>query len=57
MNIPDQYFKIIIEEFKDVEKLYKEANSAHDKLYFFSASFAVINRVMNFLIDVNYFFP
>ncbi len=47
MNIPDQYFEIILNEFKDVEKLYNDANSPYDKLYFFSASFAVINRVMN----------
>lgn len=47
MDIPDEYLKIILKEFEDIEKLYNEASSPHDKLYFFSASFGVINRIIN----------
>jgi len=48
MNIPDNYFDLIVNEFKEVEKLCEEAKSPDDKLYFFSASYGIINRVMNF---------
>lgn len=51
MNIPDEYFKLILQEFKDAEKLCKEAESPDDALYFFSAFFGTINRVMNFHCD------
>lgn len=51
MKIPEKYYEIILNEFKDVEKLAKEATNIDDKLYFFSASFGVINRVMNFHYD------
>lgn len=51
MNLPDQYFKIIIDEFEKVSKQCDEAKSLEDKLYFFSASYGVLYRVMNFSCD------
>lgn len=48
MNISEEYFKLINNELKEVKKLCNEAKTLEDKLYFFSASFGVLNRVMNF---------
>ena len=48
MNIPDHYFELILNELIEVQKLCDEAKSSEDKLYFFSASYGIINRVMNF---------
>ncbi|NOY08478.1 MAG: hypothetical protein GXP33_06525 [Spirochaetes bacterium] len=51
MNIPDNYRKMIIEELESIEKLCKEASAFEDKLYFFSGSFGILNRIMNFYTD------
>ncbi len=51
MNLPDQYHKIILEEFENVLKLCNGANLLEDKLYFFSASYGIINRIMNLYCD------
>lgn len=51
MNISDQYHQMIVEEMKEVEKMYSDAKSPEDKLYFFSAIYGIINRVMNFQCD------
>jgi hypothetical protein len=51
MNIPDQYHKMIVDEIKEVEKLCIDTKSPEDKLYFFSATYGIINRVMNFYFD------
>lgn len=51
MNIPDNYLKLIVDEFKEVEKLCNEAVAPEDKLYFFSATYGIINRVMNLHYD------
>ena len=48
MNIPDHYFELILNEFIEIQKLCDEAKSPEDKLYFFSASYGIINRIMNF---------
>jgi hypothetical protein len=51
MKISDSYHDIILNEFNEVEKLCNEASSPDDKLYFFTASFGVINRIMNLYCD------
>jgi hypothetical protein len=51
MNIPEQYYNIILKEFKDVQNLFMKANSPFDKLYYFSACHGIINRVMNLHYD------
>ena len=48
MNLLDQYFNMIIEEFEEVEKLCSGTEIIEDKLYYLSASYGVLNRVMNF---------
>jgi hypothetical protein len=51
MKIPNNYHEIILNEFKEVEKLCAEANSIEDKLYYFSASYGILNRIMNLSCD------
>ena len=51
MKLPAQYFKIIINELKGIKELINEATTPDDKLYFFSASFGIINRIMNLHYD------
>ncbi len=49
MKIQEEFYEIILEEFKNVSKLCNDTNLLpEDKLYFFSASYGVINRIMNF---------
>jgi len=47
MKISKQYKKIIIEEFYNVVKKMKQSNDLTEKMFFFSATYAVINRVFN----------
>ncbi len=51
MNVPEEFMKMIIDEFGSIEEMFNENPSIDDKLYFFSGSFGVINRVMNFHTD------
>ena len=51
MNLPEQYFELILKELNESKELVDEATSIEDKLYFFSSSFGIINRVMNFHYD------
>lgn len=51
MNIPANYKEMIIDELESIEQLCRDAVNLDDKLYFFSGSFGVINRVMNFYTD------
>lgn len=51
MNIPDQFYQLILKEFKEVQILCNEAKSIEDKLYFFTASYGIVNRVINFHYD------
>jgi hypothetical protein len=51
MNIPDVYFGQIIKEMTVVDDLWKKSVSLEEKLYYFSAVFGTINRVMNFYCD------
>ncbi len=47
MNISDNYYEIILNELKQVQKNCNETKNPNDKLYFFSASFGILNRVLN----------
>ncbi len=51
MKIPTNYHKMIVDELESVIKLCNDAKTIEDKLYFFSGSFGIINRVMNFYSD------
>lgn len=51
MNISKNYFKLILDEFKDVQDLCQKAETMDDALYYFSAFHGVLNRVMNFSCD------
>lgn len=51
MNIPQTYFDLILNEFKDVQVLCEKAETLDDALYYFSALYGVVNRVMNFYCD------
>jgi hypothetical protein len=47
MNISEINFKLILEELKNVKSNIEETPLHDDKLYFFTASFGVIYRVIN----------
>lgn len=51
MNIPDQYYEMLLTEFKDAQKLSNETELIEDKIYYFSATYGIINRIMNFYCD------
>jgi hypothetical protein len=51
MNLPNEYHNLLLNELIEVKKLYDNAKSLEDRLYFFSASFGAINRIMNFHYD------
>jgi hypothetical protein len=51
MNISNEDLSIIIAEWDAVLKRMEEAKSQGDKLYFFSASFGIVNRLMNLRYD------
>ena len=47
MNLPDEYHKIILDEFEKILKQCNELPILEDKLYFFSASYGIVNKIMN----------
>lgn len=47
MKIPDNYHQLILNEFKEVEKICSEVKIPEDKLYLFSACYGIVNRIMN----------
>ncbi len=47
MEIPSDLEKLIQDEFEDILNMINKSDSLEDKLYYFSASFGVIHRVMN----------
>jgi len=51
MNVPAEYMMLIIDEMKAVEKNWDSADTPEEKLFYFSAIFGAINRVMNFHTD------
>ncbi len=51
MKITDDHIKTIIEEFNLTHEQMTKSQSAGDKLYFFSATFGIVNRIMNFEPD------
>lgn len=48
MELAENNFQLLITELEEAEKLCNESEPVEDKLYFFSASFGIINRIMNF---------
>jgi hypothetical protein len=51
MNISKINYDIILNEFSDVIGLIDSTENLEDKLYYFTASYGVINRVMNLETD------
>lgn len=51
MDIPQNFFELTLNEFKDVQGLCEKAETPDDALYYFSAFHGVLNRVMNFYFD------
>jgi len=51
VSIQQEYKSLIIEEFEDVGRLLKEAKSPSDFLYLFSASYGILNRILNIQCD------
>jgi hypothetical protein len=51
MKIPNNFHEIILKEFNEIEKLCSETDSIEDKLYYFSASYGIVNRIMNLYCD------
>ena len=51
MNIQDIYFEQVLKEFNLVEAMWKKAQTLEEKLYYFSAVYGTLNRVMNFDCD------
>jgi hypothetical protein len=51
MNVPSEYLTLIVDEMNAVEAKWDAAATPEEKLYYFSAVFGTINRVMNFHTD------
>lgn len=51
MNLSEEYRKLIGDEFEDILRRLSTVKNPADFLYLFSASFGVLNRVMNFECD------
>lgn len=51
MSILDGYRTMIVDELTEIEKRMAEAKSPGDLIFFFSAAFGVMNRIMNFECD------
>ena len=51
MNIPKEYKKMIVDEFKEILILCNDSSLIDDKLFFFSASYGTVRRVMNLHFD------
>lgn len=47
MELSKKNYEIILNELKNVDEMCEEAKMLEDKLYFYSASFGIINRIMN----------
>ena len=51
MNISDHYKGLIVNEFRKVAKGMKDANYISQKIYWFSATFGIVNRILNLEFD------
>lgn len=51
LNVPEEYLNLIIDEMKVVEAKWKTAATPEEQLYYLSAVFGTLNRVMNFHTD------
>jgi hypothetical protein len=47
MNISKQYKEIIVEELKSIAKKMTETSDITEKIYFFSATYSIMNRIFN----------
>ena len=48
MSLPENYFQLITLELERVEEMCGKASTPEEMLYYFSAAYGIINRVMNF---------
>lgn len=53
MNISNNFRELIVKEIQYVVEKMKKSNSAEEIIYFFSAIYAIIQRVINFECDAN----
>jgi hypothetical protein len=51
VNITQEHKTLITDEFEEVGELLKNAKGPNDFLYLFSASYGIINRIMNIQCD------
>lgn len=51
MNIAQEYKNLIVDEFEEIGGLLQKAKSPNDFLYLFSASYGILNRIMNIQCD------
>jgi len=51
MKISQEYKDLIVNEFEEVDQSLQSAQDPNDFLYFFSASFGILNRIMNIQCD------
>jgi len=51
MVIKEEYKQKIIEEFKSISKDIKEANTVQEKLYYYTATYGTLNRILNINYD------
>jgi hypothetical protein len=51
MKISNQYYDLLVESFNDVIDRMMATTSAEEKMYYFSAIFGTVNRIMNFECD------
>lgn len=51
MNISDHYKDLIVNEFRKVAIGMKDANYASKKIYWFSATFGIVHRILNLEFD------
>jgi hypothetical protein len=51
MNIPADFLRLLISEMERIETECEQATDPEERLYYFSAIFGTINRIMNFHCD------
>ena len=51
MNISKTNHDILVKEFKDIKQMIESTDILEDKLYYFTAIYGIINRVMNLQSD------
>lgn len=51
MNLPEEYKKIVVDDFKEILALCNSSSLIDDKLFFFSAAYGTVRRIMNLYFD------